>query len=914
MQRSTLRAPGFQWFVAWRYLMARPRRLSGTILVFAAVFYAVGNAMALSLGLQPLTDNFVASGVPLPPWLPTAFGSALALAVVLPYSLAVKMGWLPRRAPTRADLEMQSGGQAARRRAARRKILLGAAWLAVGSAATAMSSQLESDFGAERFIVGVGASVYALINIAWGLAQHFETGVSYRRFVRAPAWGRHAGTALFIIGVAGNFSFMAIRQLELVTIANACLVAAPLVVILSGAVRSPHAIPPIIPAVVGLCSLAAVAMVALVSTDVGEGELFFNLPGLSEHTDPWLSSGVLVLCAGAVAALVAAAARRAWRTRALPVAALLAALVPAALAFVLWWRMTLYAMAELGQSGAGIDYHYPMWLTLPLGIAGVLLVITLILLGLRYFFTFFTTVSMGGVLIGSMALVLTLSVMSGFESDLRQKILGSNAHVLVSREDENPFTEYREVMAKIERTPDVVALTPYLSSEVVIAGASNYFNVVIKGIDPRKIAKVTNLGEDLEDADSLDRMYPLHGDAGVAGPPADAGPVAGPGDEQPVGGPDASDPAPPDLEIGEVPPTDWSGGETESPELPEVMDPAPNDLAVGEDEPTDWSGGLTESPDPPPVSDAGPEPGAGGEPLIEGTEGEVEPDREGQGVRVQGDWSEPLEREIPPEVAILSGVLVGRELVKQINLYVGQEVKVISPLGQNTLAGQTPYIKPYRVAGVFFTGMYEYDLKLIYVELSTLQDFLDLPDVVTGIEIRVDDPEDTETVVARMRAELGAGYRIQDWKELNRSLFSALKLEKIAMFLVLAIIILVASFSIVGNLIMVVVEKAREIAVLKTLGASDSGVTRIFIVQGFFIGLVGTAIGVCFGLVLCAFAETVGIGIPPDVYYIDRLPIHVDLPSILQVAAAGLMISVAATVYPAQIASRLRPVEGLRYE
>ena len=239
---------------------------------------------------------------------------------------------------------------------------------------------------------------------------------------------------------------------------------------------------------------------------------------------------------------------------------------------------------------------------------------------------------------------------------------------------------------------------------------------------------------------------------------------------------------------------------------------------------------------------------------------------------------------------------------------------MISPLGQNTLAGQTPYIKPYRVAGVFFTGMYEYDLKLVYVELSTLQDFLDLPDVATGIEIRVDDPEDTEAVVGQLRAALGPGYRIQDWKELNRSLFSALKLEKIAMFLVLAIIILVASFSIVGNLIMVVVEKAREIAVLKTLGASDSGVTRIFSVQGFFIGLVGTAIGVCLGLIACVFAETYGIGIPPDVYYIDRLPVHVDMWSVLQVGAAGLVISVAATIYPAQIASRLRPVEGLRYE
>jgi lipoprotein-releasing system permease protein len=212
-------------------------------------------------------------------------------------------------------------------------------------------------------------------------------------------------------------------------------------------------------------------------------------------------------------------------------------------------------------------------------------------------------------------------------------------------------------------------------------------------------------------------------------------------------------------------------------------------------------------------------------------------------------------------------------------------------------------------------------------------------DEIKGIEIRVRDPDRTHAVMARiqsrfapfeavigspanyieevveeMRKQIGPHYHIQDWKELNRSLFSALKLEKIAMFLVLAIIILVASFSIVGNLIMVVIEKAKEIAVLKTLGASDTGVMKIFVVQGFFIGLVGTIVGVILGLIVCWLNIRFGVPLDPDVYYIDRLPMHVEPSSVIAVAAAGIVISVIATLYPAFIAARLRVVEGLRYE
>jgi len=248
---------------------------------------------------------------------------------------------------------------------------------------------------------------------------------------------------------------------------------------------------------------------------------------------------------------------------------------------------------------------------------------------------------------------------------------------------------------------------------------------------------------------------------------------------------------------------------------------------------------------------------------------------------------------------------------------------VVSPLSDPANPDATgtpiPFNRDYRVAGVFYTGMYEYDLKYVYVTLESLQNFLARGDAVDGIEVRISDANDTaryvptENAPGLIREALGPGYRIVDWRELNRSLFSALKLEKIAMFLVLGIVILVASFSIVGNLIMVVIEKAREIALLKTLGASDLGIMQLFAIQGLLIGLIGTILGVLMGLLGCWFGKRFGIPLNPDVYYIDRLPIHVDWWSVAAAGLAGVLISIGATLYPALLAARVRPAAGLRH-
>lgn len=517
---------------------------------------------------------------------------------------------------------------------------------------------------------------------------------------------------------------------------------------------------------------------------------------------------------------------------------------------------------------------------------------------LRAFFTFFTTVPIGGVWIGTSALVMVLSVMSGFETDLREKILGSNAHIQVTRED-GEFVDWRTVKARIDKIPGVVASTPYAVSEVVIAAHNNGMNVIIKGIDPKTVGSVTDLISDLEDRDAMNRLDPIVDDTNdrvIPQKPHDKGVVDPPPDDMPSGGEpidfsgqgsgagsgSAGASAGSAGPLLEPPPALDSPGEPAAPT--QVIDPPPEDLITSDEGPEDFSG---RDNDHEPIS------------VID------------------------IEPSVSRRTQALPGVLVGRELVKQTHLYTGEEVRVVSPLSDPSNPDATgtpiPFNRDYRVAGIFYTGMYEYDLKYVYVTLDSLQDFLDRGDTVDGIEIRIEDPDDTDDYVTTsdheglIREALGPGYRVVDWRELNRSLFSALKLEKIAMFLVLGIVILVASFSIVGNLIMVVVEKAREIALLKTLGASDVGVTQLFAIQGMMIGLIGTILGIATGLLGCWAGKRFGLPLNPDVYYIDKLPIHVDPQSVAAAAAAGILISIAATLYPAFLAARVRPAAGMRH-
>lgn len=261
------------------------------------------------------------------------------------------------------------------------------------------------------------------------------------------------------------------------------------------------------------------------------------------------------------------------------------------------------------------------------------------------------------------------------------------------------------------------------------------------------------------------------------------------------------------------------------------------------------------------------------------------------------------------------GLIVGRELAKSLHVLVGDEVSLVAPLGDLGPMGVMPRTKRFRIAAVFYSGMYEYDSSHVYMALPRAQEFLDLGSKVTNIEIKVSDAEQVGVVRDAVVDSLGTSeLRVRDWQELNRNLFSALKLEKIATFIILCIAITVACFCIICTLLLMVTEKSKEIAIIKSLGASDNMVLRVFMAEGVIIGAVGTIFGVVTGWVMCEGLKGFGVRLDPEVYYVDTLPIEVNLVDYALVAVCALVITVLATLYPALSASKLRPVDGIRYE
>jgi lipoprotein-releasing system permease protein len=450
--------------------------------------------------------------------------------------------------------------------------------------------------------------------------------------------------------------------------------------------------------------------------------------------------------------------------------------------------------------------------------------------------------SIMAVSVSSCALTTTLSVMGGFRQDLKRKILGNNAHIVIDRPEgwltgseqlENRLGGYEQLGQAVRGVPGVRGVSPYLAGEVMISSASNLAGAVLRGIDVDRIGEVSELPSNMR----VGSLAFLKDPAKIKNEPFGSSNLG----------------LPKTLKLKEPPGPGPSAPLSE--ELRKALDEA--------------------------------------EKLID----------------------EPSEK-LPPRRAAstLPGIVVGQELARSLRLYVGDEVNVVTPLGELGPSGPMPKSRPFRVAGIFYSGMYEYDSKSAYVTLPAAQRFLNTGDVASGIEITVRDPDRAQEVAQQIAKVTGPGTRARAWQELNQNLFKALAIEKLAMFVALGIAILVASFCIVGTLTLMVQEKGREVAVLKAMGAKDRAIVAIFVLEGTLIGVFGSLLGLGLGYGVCFAAEHFGIKLDSEVYYIDRLPVQIDAAEFLTVGLAAIAVSLLITIYPAKLASRLRPVDALRYE
>ena len=404
-----------------------------------------------------------------------------------------------------------------------------------------------------------------------------------------------------------------------------------------------------------------------------------------------------------------------------------------------------------------------------------------------------TWISISGVALGVMALIVVIAVMSGFSKDLRDKILGTNSHVVVSSMNRAMVENYDGIIKKVRSVKGVIAAAPFIMNQVMLINGDRVSGIVVRGIDPEKEETVSDLGKNM-----------------VSGTVSDL--------------------------------------KTKS----------------------SFSGEI---------------------------KGREKKNR--------------------------AGIILGKELLRRLGVGVGDIVSMVSPVSRVTPVGLIPRMKLFKVVGVFESGMYEYDANLSFILLKSAQKFFSMKNGVSGIEVRVADIEQAGNIASVIQKELGFPYLVRDWMRMNRNLFSALKLEKVVMFIILILIIFVAAFNIVSTLFMLVMEKAKEIAILKSMGASCSSIMKIYSYQGLVIGLVGTFLGCATGFVIVPnLNEIVGsiesifgiVAFPSDVYYLDRLPSKIQYMDSFLIIIFSVVICLAASLYPAWRASKLDLVDGLRYE
>jgi lipoprotein-releasing system permease protein len=300
----------------------------------------------------------------------------------------------------------------------------------------------------------------------------------------------------------------------------------------------------------------------------------------------------------------------------------------------------------------------------------------------------------------------------------------------------------------------------------------------------------------------------------------------------------------------------------------------------------------------------------------------VDPDRVNSVVDLQRYLKEGsiagLKNQIPLQIedrtVLLPGLVMGERLAAQLGVFIGSPVQVVSPLGSPTAIGVIPKVRRFVVTGLLNTGMSEIDSTLVFMGLSDAQKFFDLGSAVSNIEIRVNDVNRARQIAERIQLDLGFPYVTEDWTRLWPNLFSALELEKTVYFLVLLLMVLIGAFNIVSTLIMVVMEKRKDIAILMSMGATRASIRKIFLLKGFIIGTVGTTLGVLLGLLVCALIAQYRFELPKDVFLISTVPVRIYFSNFVIVTVSSFFVCLLASIYPARQAAKLDPVEIIRYE
>jgi lipoprotein-releasing system permease protein len=502
-----------------------------------------------------------------------------------------------------------------------------------------------------------------------------------------------------------------------------------------------------------------------------------------------------------------------------------------------------------------------------------------------------------GVALGVAALATVISVTGGFRAEFREKVLGVNAHVLVLKYSSD-FHEYRAVMDTVQKVPGVIGVAPFVINPMMVThGDRTATGVLLKGIDPERAAKVLDL--------------PRHIVAGNMKGLRISG--AKPPERRRSSMLDDSLPGPSTFPLG---PDDKPASKKDKTsgllgDLRKLVENEALENDAGSPA-TDETSDATEAKRAAPEVEPGLAPGA---PV-----GKIEPSG-GFAVALPDD--DVLPPDIDPDpcrspeaVKKLPGIIIGATLSRNLNAKLDDCLQVTSPtIGFVYARGamHAPVAKQFRVTAIFDAGFDQYDSKLVYTDLYESQAFYDSGDSVTGVEMKVADIDRAREVKDRVEEALSNGvYHTLDWEELNHGLFTALRIQQILMSLVLALIIVVAAFTVIATLIMVVLDKKREIAVLKAMGARNGALLRAFLYQGGIIGLVGTAGGLVLGFVICKLLTVYGLPLDPKVYFISKLPVLMRVSDFVWVGVFAVLVCLVATVWPAQYAARLRPAEAFR--